>query len=135
MLFTLNFNTKDPLFKKKSSYIGKSNKFSVGGFDSPDFKSLLYFLRIRNLKSETELDSIIAAKSKGFPMISKENEQEVIRALVGLYRLQKERYPRSAFEDLELLQSGTDLSQNIRNSLVVTLEEKTVIQSMLDSLK
>ena len=55
--------------------------------------------------------------------------------LVELCVKLQSQYPRSPFEDYELLNSDDGLSLNIRNALIVTLEEKTVLQQVLDAVR
>ena len=45
-----------------------------------------------------------------------------------------DKYPRSLEEDIEILNTRTDISQNVRNALQVTIEEKTVLQEMFMAL-
>ena len=97
----------DAIYDQKTAIVGASKIFSVSRFSLVEFQDLLDFLRVKFIEASPQEDKIEFQKRT---MISIENEMKVLNELVELCVELQSQYPRSPFEDYELLNSGEGLS-------------------------
>jgi protein-histidine N-methyltransferase len=132
-VFRFKINKNDQNFDFKNQLLGNKKYFLLKrNTDDPGFLELIGFLRLKYLESLEDLTKNFEKYSnlKNIPFISKQNETQVLNYLLKSCKKKLSVFKSSIEEDIQKLQ--TNISFNIRNSIIITKGEKEILIWAID---